>query len=230
MNRIFLFFYNLFENYIHLRKIKLFLSKNVVLNKPIIFDVGSHKGKLASLMNDLYKNSLVYCFEPNELLNNNLKKNGENIYVYNYAVGEKTEEKNIIIHKIDLTNTLSQINKNSFYLKIKNFISGKSNKNDNYKKVKVISLDDFCKTKEIKNIDFLKIDVEGYEYKVLLGAKHIIKNVKYIMIEIQKNDMYKDYSKENIENFLKENDFILIKSFNFPFMFFKDCIYKKINN
>ncbi len=230
MNRIFLFFYNLFENYIHLRKIKLFLSKNVVLKKPIIFDVGSHKGKLASLMNDLYKNSLVYCFEPNELLNNNLKKNGKNINVYNYAVGEKTEEKNIIIHKIDLTNTLSQINKNSFYLKIKNFISGKSNKNDNYKKVKVISLDDFCKTKEIKNIDFLKIDVEGYEYKVLLGAKNIIKNVKYIMIEIQKNDMYKDYSKENIENFLKENDFILIKSFNFPFMFFKDCIYKKINN
>lgn len=230
MNRIFLFFYNLFENYIHLRKIKLFLSQNVALKDPIIFDVGSHKGKLAGLMNDLYKNSLVYCFEPNELLNKNLKKNGKNIYVYNYAIGEKTEEKNIIIHKIDLTNTLSQINENSFYLKIKNFISGKSNKNDNYKKVKVISLDDFCKTKEIKNIDFLKIDVEGYEYKVLLGAKDIIKNVKYIMIEIQKNDMYKDYSKENIENFLKENDFILIKSFNFPFMFFKDCIYKKINN
>ena len=158
------------------------------------------------------------------------KKKGENVYVYNYAVGEKTEEKNIILHKIDLTNTLSKINENSFYLKIKNFISGKSQENNNYKRVQVVSLDDFCKTKEIKNIDFLKIDVEGYEYKVLLGAKHIIKNVKYIMIEIQKNDMYKDYSKENIENFLKENDFILIKSFNFPFMFFKDCIYKKINN
>ncbi len=230
MNKIFLFFYNLFENYIHLKKIKLFLSKNVTLKDPIIFDVGSHKGKLVSLMNNLYKNALVYCFEPNELFNKNLEKNGKNIYVHNYAVGEKTEEKNIIIHNIDLTNTLSQINENSFYLKIKNFISGKLNKNNNYKRVKVISLDDFCKTKEIKNIDFLKIDVEGYEYKVLLGAKDIIKNVKYIMIEIQKNDMYKNYSKENIENFLKENNFILIKSFNFPFMFFKDCIYKKINN
>ena len=229
MNKIFLFFYNLFENYIHLMKIKLFLSKNVILEDPIIFDVGSHKGKLVSLMNNLYKNALVYCFEPYELFNKDLKKNGKNIFVHNYAVGEKTEEKNIITHKIDLTNTLSQINENSFYLKIKNFISGKLNKN-NYKRVKVISLDDFCRSKEIKNIDFLKIDVEGYEYKVLLGAKDIIKNVKYIMIEIQKNDMYKDYSKENIENFLKENDFILIKSFNFPFMFFKDCIYKKINN
>ena len=150
--------------------------------------------------------------------------------VYNYAIGEKNEEKEIFINKIDLTNTLSQTNKNSLYLKIKNFISGKLNNTNNLKKVKVISLDNFCKINEIKQIDFLKIDVEGYEYKVLLGARDIIKNVKYVMLEVQKNDMYNDYSKENIENFLKKNNFILIKSFNFPFMFFKDCIYKKVKN
>ena len=230
MNKIFLFFYNFFENYIHLHRIKVFLTKNVFLKDPIIFDIGSHKGKVVSLMNNLYKNALVYCFEPNELLNTNLKKIGENINVYNYAIGEKNEEKEIFINKIDLTNTLSQINKNSLYLKIKNFISGKSNNTNNLKKVKVISLDNFCKINEIKKIDFLKIDVEGYEYKVLLGARDIIKNVKYVMLEVQKNDMYQDYSKENIENFLKKNNFILIKSFNFPFMFFKDCIYKKVKN
>ena len=38
-------------------------------------------------------------------------------------------------------------------------------------------------------IDFLKIDVEGFEYMVLLGSSNIIKNVSYIMIEIQKNNM-----------------------------------------
>ena len=230
MNKIFLFFYNFFENYIHLHKIKVFLTKNVFLKDPIIFDIGSHKGKVVSLLNNIYKNALFYCFEPNELLNTNLKKIGENINVYNYAIGEKNEEKEIFINKIDLTNTLSQINKNSLYLKIKNFISGKLNNTNNLKKVKVISLDNFCKINEIKKIDFLKIDVEGYEYKVLLGAKDIIKNVNYVMLEVQKNDMYKDYSKENIENFLKKNNFILIKSFNFPFMFFKDCIYKKVKN
>ncbi len=230
MNKIFLFFYNIFENYIHLKRVKFFLSKNVSLQYPIIFDVGSHQGKLASLMNDLYNNALIHCFEPNEQLNKNLKSIGKNINVYNYAIGDKTEETKILINKIDLTNTLSQINENSFYLKIKNLIIGKSNNLKNYKKVKVISLDDFCKKKQIKNIDFLKIDVEGYEHKVLLGAKDIIKNVKYIMLEIQKNDMYRNYSRDNIEIFLKNNNFVLIKSFNFPFMFFKDCIYKKINN
>lgn len=228
MKQLFLFFYNFFENFIHLWRIKFFLSRNVILSKPIIFDIGSHKGKIVNLMKNLYVNSVIYCFEPNKLMNPNLKKIGKNIKVYNYAVGDKIEYRKLLINKIDLTNTLSKINKNSFYLKIKNLITHKSENSDNYKKVKVISLKNFCKIKKIKSIDFLKIDVEGYEYKVLLGAKDVLKNVKFIMIELQNNNMYRNYSKKRIEKFLKKNNFKLIKSFNFPFMFFKDCIYKKI--
>ena len=58
MKNLFLFFYNFFENYIHLRRIKGFLSRKVILNDPIIFDVGSHKGKLAKLMHDFIKMQL----------------------------------------------------------------------------------------------------------------------------------------------------------------------------
>ena len=115
-------------------------------------------------------------------------------------------------------------------MKIKNFVVTKSEEKVVYKKIKVISLKNFCKIQKIKRIDFLKVDVEGYEYEVLKGAKEIIKNVKFIMLEVQKNDMYANYSKNKIENFLKKNNFILIKSFDFPLMFFKDCIYKKIEN
>ena len=63
---------------------------------------------------------------------------------------------------------------------------------------------------------------------VLKGAKEMIRNVKYIMIEIQKNNMYQEYSKEKIEDFLQKNNFRLIKKFNFPFMFFQDCLYEKL--
>ena len=230
MKNLFLFFYNFFENYIHLKRIKGFLSKKVELNDPIIFDVGSHKGKLAKLMYDLYKNAVIYCFEPNKSMNDDLKKIGNNIKVYNCALGEKNEEKQILINKIDLTNTLSKINENSLYLKIKNFILAKSKKDNVYETIQVISLENFCFEKKIKNIDFLKLDVEGYEYNVLLGAKNIIKNVKFVMLEVQKNNMYNGYSKKNIEVFLKENNFILIKTFKFPFMFFEDRIYKRVQN
>ena len=230
MKNLFLLFYNFFENYVHLKRIEEFLSRKVLLKDPIIFDIGSHKGKIVKLINNIYKNAIIYCFEPNRSMNNNLKKIGRNIKVYNYALGEKNEEKKILINKIDLTNTLSTINEDSLYLKIKNLILVKSKKENKYEKVKVIPLEDFCEEKKISYIDFLKIDVEGYEYKVLLGAKNIIKNVKFIMIEIQKNNMYRNYSKKKIEEFLKKNNFKLIKTFNFPLMFFEDRIYERVEN
>jgi hypothetical protein len=40
--------------------------------------------------------------------------------------------------------------------------------------VEIIKLDDFCRGQNIERIDFLKIDVEGFEYFVLLGGKEII--------------------------------------------------------
>ena len=228
MKYIFLLFYNFFENFIHLKRIKVFLSEKVFLKKPIIFDIGSHEGKLVKLMNALYENAIIYCFEPNKSMNSSLKKIGNNIKIFNYALAKKTEENKMLNNKIDMTKTLSKLNDNSFYLKIKNIILNKNIKDNKYKKIKVITLKNFCKAKKIKHIDFLKIDVEGFEYNVLLGAKDIIKNVKFIMLEIQKNNMYSDYSKQKIEKLLKKNNFILIKSFNFPFMFFEDRIYKRV--
>ncbi|CAN5721232.1 hypothetical protein BH10BAC3_BH10BAC3_33890 [soil metagenome] len=38
----------------------------------------------------------------------------------------------------------------------------------------VTTLDSYCAEKEIERIDFLKIDCEGFDYKVLLGAKELL--------------------------------------------------------
>ena len=152
----------------------------------------------------------------------------KNLTVNSCALGKKEEEKILSLEDLDLTSSLSKINKNSFYLKVKKLILGEA-KNSLIKKVKVTTIDNFCKTKKIKKIDLIKIDVEGHEYMVLLGSKKMIKNINYIIIEIQKNNMYKDYSKKKIESFLKKNNFYLLKKFNFPFMFFEDRIYKNKN-
>lgn len=64
------------------------------------------------------------------------------------------------------------------------------------KKIKVIKLDTFCLKNHIKKIDILKIDVEGFELQVLIGANKILANTNYIIIEIQNNKMYLNYSKK----------------------------------
>ena len=42
---------------------------------------------------------------------------------------------------------------------------------------------DYCNINNINKIDFLKIDVEGMETRVLRGFGDILKNVKYIQFE-----------------------------------------------
>ena len=226
MKFIFLLFYNFVEDNFHLKKIKNYLRKKIFLSKPIIFDVGSHKGKIAKLFRDIYSEGTIHCFDPNSAFREDLKKLGKNVKIHNFALGDKVEKRKILFNDLDLTTSLSEINKHSIYLKVKNLIINKPQEKKLHE-ININTLENFCVENNIREIDLLKIDVEGYELKVLLGAKSIIKNVKFIIIEIQKNDMYQNYSKDKIDDFLKKNGFKLIKSFNFPFMFFQDNLYKK---
>ena len=54
-------------------------------------------------------------------------------------------------------------------------------------KVKTDTLDSICFQNNFLP-NFIKIDVEGAEYDVLLGAKHILKGVDAIMVEISNNE------------------------------------------
>ena len=169
---------------------------------------------------------LFYCFEPNLISFRKLKKiKNKKIKIFKLALGNNNKTTRINANAIDMTNTLATLNKNSFYLMLKNLIIG--NQKNKLKKeiINLTKLDSFCKKKKVKTIDILKIDTEGFELEVLSGAKKIIKNVKYLIIEIQKNDMYESYSSKKIQNYLKKNNFKKIKSFSFPFMFFEDCVY-----
>jgi FkbM family methyltransferase len=47
------------------------------------------------------------------------------------------------------------------------------------------TIDEYCREKGITKIDFLKIDAEGFDYKILIGAKEMLKRgkIKYIQFE-----------------------------------------------
>jgi FkbM family methyltransferase len=64
----------------------------------------------------------------------------------------------------------------------------------------VVTLDDFCRDNNLDHVDFLKIDVEGDEYKVLKGANRMISsnNVGCIQFEygafsVETRFLMKDY-------------------------------------
>ena len=85
-------------------------------------------------------------------------------------------------------------------------------------RVRIKTLDEVINFKRDK-IYLLKIDVQGYENQVLLGAKKNLKNIKYIIIELSNSEFYKNQSKNNkIIKLLNNYGFKILKIFNKSFL------------
>ncbi len=46
----------------------------------------------------------------------------------------------------------------------------------------IITLDDYMRRADIKKVDFIKLDVDGYEHQVICGGMHTVKTFKPLMI------------------------------------------------
>ncbi len=52
-------------------------------------------------------------------------------------------------------------------------------------KVRIVSLDDYCARHAISHVDYMKIDVEGYEANVLRGARQVMADNDRILIQTE---------------------------------------------
>jgi FkbM family methyltransferase len=219
---------NLIDKHLHQRKIKFFLKK--ILKKPkYILDIGAHKGNYSELFFKLYNNAHIVLFEPNFTLYKNLKKKFtkiNNVEIYNYGIGDKNKyEKFLTSSMSDYTSTFSTINKKSKYLFIRNSLYGRQGK-IKYTLIKIKQLDRVFIKQKI--IDLIKIDVEGYEEKVIKGGLKTLKKTKVILIEFHKNDLYLNYNHQKIHKRLINLNFRLYTKIKIPFMTWEDRIY--LNN
>lgn len=75
-----------------------------------------------------------------------------------------------------------------------------------------ITIDEYCETHKIDNIGMVKIDVDGYELKVLQGARHTLtKNRPIMLIELSYYiDMVPDSSVKGFFDIIRELDYVFI--------------------
>ena len=89
-----------------------------------------------------------------------------------------------------------------------------------------MKLDDYI-NKLNKPVSIIKIDTEGFEKEVIEGSKKFIaKNPKYLIVELQKDNNYRNYSPKLIEKLINELGYVKIFEKNGPLNLFKDCVYQ----
>ena len=231
MEKTILFLISFIDRYYHQRKIYNFLINFKI---KTAFDVGAHKGEFLKLIKKLKNVEKIYSFEPQKKIYQklNIFSIENKIFCFNFALGNNNEIRKLKINKVSSTSTFSEINDLSLWYKIKSFILRGSTKSSfiDEEKVNVMKLDDFCDDYKISNIDLLKIDTEGHEKQVLEGALNLIKEkkIKYILLEFHLSNMYSNYSVNDLENFLNNYNFKLLKKYKFPFIPIEDRIYSLV--
>ena len=193
------------------------LLKEKIISNPIIFDVGGNRGQSIERFKKIFKNPIIHSFEPikSEYDFMNKKFLGDkNVFLNNFALGDKIEEKDFNITAKTANSSFNQINPDGEWIKVrsnqyKTTIEGYVTSRQ---KVKIYTLDQYCLDKKITGIDLLKIDTQGYEDKVLQGSTdELKKNIKVIKTEIMFDNVYSKYfSFSDIEKYVLPNDFRMI--------------------
>jgi FkbM family methyltransferase len=161
-------------------------GNKIKTDNKIIFDIGGNKGEWSKIADEIFSNVSIYVFEPSLKLKKHLEdrfKNNTNIHFFAHGFSDS-----------------------SGYLKLYNSgeLIGTSYPKDliaEYEEIAVNRVDQFCIVNNIDEIFYLKIDVEGNEFKVLQGCKLLLesKKIKFIQFEFGSNTII---SRVFLKNFI----------------------------
>ena len=208
----------------NLRENKFLKSQFKNIDNLTIFDVGANLGSYSKKVKKVLKNKNItfFLFEPNDSLNESLKKATGKLTstINNFAISDENGEAVLYLNKISSQSSL---------LKKKDLVGDLEREVD----VKTVRLDTYIKNKSIKKIDILKIDVEGLELKVLESLSGVISEIEITLIKIEIQLNNKD-NLPNVINYLNEYGYELSGFSNTKYLknsiFFVDAYFILVKN
>lgn len=146
--------------------------------ESVIFDIGGHSGQYARLLSRIAHHGRVYSFEPSSysrsILNFAIKVGGfDNIDVVPMGLGEA---------KGTLTLTTPVKSYGTFKYGLAHMGEGATNGSSHHEQVALTTVDDFAAEAGLNRLDFIKMDVEGWELRILKGGAETIQRHRPVMM------------------------------------------------
>lgn len=144
----------------------------------IVFDVGAHIGRYSviagKLVGDAGKVISIEADPDNyQLLQLNIKSNDLQhiVHTINAAAWKEVTTIKLFRDAFSGRHSVSKIT-------------------DSYVKVNTITIDELVRQHNLPKIDWMKVDIEGAEYALLLGAKNTIDNkkIKFMLLEVHTHE------------------------------------------
>jgi FkbM family methyltransferase len=174
---------------------ELSLFEEEISNESVVLDIGANIG-LYSLAAAGHNAKTVYSFEPDPVSYTNLKRNIEtnhcvNVLLQNVAVSDKSGSADLSL------GSRYPLDRGNLHLISKPLGSGQS-----HITIDTISLDEFFVNRP-KQINIVKIDVEGHEYEVLRGMSNLIQTNKSMKFFLELNPFALDRNGTDANAFIE---------------------------
>jgi FkbM family methyltransferase len=158
-----------------------------ILGRPLqrVIDVGAHVGQTAVRIADANPLAVIYCFEPDPRSYAELARTArgsDRVHPINAAVGDHDGEATLFVNRFSQTNSLLKAAEGAERF----LVDPGQMMLEGHTRVPLLTLDRFCAERAIDGIDLLKIDTQGYELRVLDGARELMarRQVPLLYLEV----------------------------------------------
>ncbi len=182
--------------------------KTLLPENPIIVEAGAHRGRDTIKLAKLFPLATIHAFEPIITLFSELQEkiaDYPHIISYNYALGNSTGTANIYISS-GTSDAASSLLKPELYSSERPGVLFNAENN-----IITMTLDDWATAHNIEFIDFMWLDMQGYEYAALSAGPKILSTVSLIHTEVNYTQRYTGHPLfSDYKNWLELQGFSLV--------------------
>lgn len=189
-------------------EIQEWIVKNLY-DDSVIIEAGAASGTDTLWFSQTFPKGRIFAFEPLTIsFNKTLQRvtNCDNVEVYNVALGptESTEQLYVSSNRVS-----SSLLKPTGHIQFHPRISF-----ENKSTVRTINLDNFLKDQQVKQVDLMWLDMQGYEHTVLSHSLETLSKTRYLYSEVSLKEMYANsVLYDEFKSWLKERGFEVLHEF-----------------